>query len=123
MDITITAVVSFVVGVAVGWAGHWLALRRDKRKEFNEAAVPLRKWLLGQAKRSNVYADEPSEIQLDTFKSYLSRGKRTRFEAGLRNLESMLQDYQPNKGDEPILNDPASVQESAEKLLSFTARR
>jgi hypothetical protein len=123
MDVIITAVVSFAVGVAVGWSGHWLALRRDKRKEFNDAALPVRQWLLGHAKCPDVYADRPSAIQLDRFESYLSRGKRTRFEAELRNLEAMLQDFHSDKYGQPILNDPASLQESAEKLLPFTELR
>ena len=55
---------TFFIGLGVG---HWLALGRDKRREFNDAASPIREWLLQQIKSPSPMASSPATIELDLF--------------------------------------------------------
>lgn len=68
------SVLSFFLGL---FLGHRLALGRDKRREFNDAALPIRTWLLHEIERPGWR--RPSAIELDTFIAYLSWRHRRRF--------------------------------------------
>lgn len=67
---------TFFVGLGFG---HWLALGRDKRQEFNETASPIREWLLGEIKSPSPMARSPSDIELDLFIQCLPFWKRRGF--------------------------------------------
>lgn len=67
---------TFFVGLGFG---HWLALGRDKRQEFNEAALPIREWLLCEIKSPSPMAHSPSDIELDIFIQCLPVWKRRGF--------------------------------------------
>jgi len=54
----------FFIGLGLG---HWLALGRDKRREFNDAALPIREWLIGQINNPSPMAHYPAAIELDIF--------------------------------------------------------
>lgn len=55
---------TFFIGLGLG---HWLALGRDKRREFNDAALPIREWLLGQIQRPSPMSHSPADIEIDLF--------------------------------------------------------
>ncbi|MGQ0430115.1 MAG: hypothetical protein ACT4UQ_09300 [Gammaproteobacteria bacterium] len=80
------SIATFAVGL---WAGDRLALSRDRRKEFNDAALPIREWLIREIERPSALRAFPSLTELDLFESYLSRWQRRRFRAAWnRNLEA-----------------------------------
>lgn len=77
-------VLTFLLGMIVG---HWLAVHRDRRREFNEAVQPIRKWLLSETERPSAYNQRPSRIEFDTFMSCLPWWKRRGFRAALERQE------------------------------------
>jgi hypothetical protein len=54
------AVFSFLAGLILG---HWLNLDRDKRKEYNEVALPVRKSLLKELEDPRPVWLEASQIE------------------------------------------------------------
>jgi len=71
----------FFIGLGLG---HWLALGRDKRREFNDSASPIREWLIGQIKSPSPFARYPADIEIDLFIQCLPfwsrRGFRSAYE-------------------------------------------
>ena len=125
MATAVVSIVTFLLGLLLG---HRLALGRDKRKEFNEAALPIRDWLLLQESwwqrgMPDHYKGVPSQLEMDTFVSCLSARKRDRF-------ETILADYRAETGrggstafGEMIYKDPEAVQQAISGLMPFTNRR
>lgn len=57
--------------------GHWFALGRDKRQEFNGAAVPVREWAIRELERPGF--SSPSLIQIDWLIGCMGRRRGRRF--------------------------------------------
>lgn len=70
------SLLTFFLGLALG---HWLALGRDKRKEFNSASFPIREWLLKEINDPSPYQKFPSMTELDAFTNKLIWFKRRSF--------------------------------------------
>lgn len=60
----IVSLLTFFFGLLIG---HHTALLRDLRKEFNEAAAPVREWLLKEAERPSVMGvhSAPCVVEID----------------------------------------------------------
>jgi len=117
----ITAVVSIVTFALGLLLGHRLALGRDRRREFNEAARPVRQWLLKQANHLRWYVDEPSLIEMDFFTSCLSSQQRELFVADLREYHAI--GGGSTAFGEWIHADPAAAERKIATLLSYSDRR
>jgi hypothetical protein len=75
----IVGLITFFLGLILG---HRLSLGRDKRKEFNDAAAPIREWILYEIDLFDTSAynnPEPDIIQLDIFVNCLHWWHRKRF--------------------------------------------
>ena len=118
MITAVVSVVTFALGLLLG---HRLALGRDRRKEFNEAARPVRQWLLKQASHLRWYVDEPSQIEMDCFTSCLSRRQRQRFALDLREYHAI--GGSSTAFGEWIYADPAAAGRKIAALLAYTDRR
>ena len=82
------SVLSFFLGLILG---HWLNLGRDKRKEFNESAAPLREWVLRLLDWPSLGLFEmPTLMQKDSFVQRLGFIKRARFN---RLLAELAEEY------------------------------
>ena len=73
---SVFGLVTFFAGLILG---NWLAIGRDKRKEFNEAALPIREWLLAEIARPHPPRKQPTMAHLDQFIQRLSIFSRKRF--------------------------------------------
>lgn len=120
MSTAVVSIVTFVLGLLLG---HRLALGRDKRKEFNEAAQPVREWLLQEASEPSPYRKQPSRLEMDTFVSCLSSRDRSRFNAALQDYRSECKNEESNSYGDVSYGDPERVKEPACRLLPFTDRR
>lgn len=68
---------TFLVGL---YAGNKMAIGRDKRIEFNEAAIPIRQWLLHEIENPSPITERPTIIEIDQFVQRLPWCKRRCFQ-------------------------------------------
>jgi len=116
----VVSIVTFFLGLLLG---HWLALGRDKRKEFNEAAQPVRDWLLRQEDRPSVYAHGPSALEMDTFTSCLKPRTRKRFDAAMATYRTESERSGSNAFGEWLHEDPEAFRQAVRRLMPFAERR
>ncbi|WP_155647136.1 hypothetical protein [Stenotrophomonas maltophilia] len=90
------SVLSFFLGA---FLGHRLSLGRDRRKEFNEAAVPVRQFVLSQL-AAGYPVTPPSKLEVDSFAQRLRPWERRAFRDALHVVESAFSstDYNPERG-------------------------
>ena len=118
MATVIISLVTFAAGLVIG---HWLVIGRDKRKEFNEAARPIRVFLLGRQEALSPTDDQPSASEWDAFESCLSRWQRAQFMEARKEHDG----YHTGTcayGMVPY-PDPGQVHSCVRALLAFTERR
>ena len=60
--------------------GNWIAIAKAKRREFNEAANPMRAYLLAEIKQIGSGGRSPTSAERNFFLSKLSWIARRRFE-------------------------------------------
>lgn len=93
------SLLTFGLGI---FLGHRLTLWRDRRKEFNQAATPIRRWLIDLAECPSPLQRQPSTIEMDAFLNRLSRRKRAKFQSILeqyhRELDSVSR-QNPSTGE------------------------
>ena len=115
------SLLTFFLGLLLG---NWLAIGRDKRKEFNDANTPIRSWLLLEKDEPTGYRKWPSEVEIDRFICLLPFWKRQSFRRHLYDYKEqhhiqMVQDdfgfcsYTDDKEIKKILN----------KLFVYTSHR
>lgn len=51
--------------------GNWLAIGRDKRREFNDVVAPIRVWLLAEIAAPSPHRPHPSDVAFHKFLSAL----------------------------------------------------
>ena len=116
---------TFLIGLIVG---HRFALFRDKRKEFNEACVPLYVQLSNGITTSNTSA-YPEKLQLELFTSHIPYFKKRSYKVAVHNFNSaLIADRESIQWDSEIVEHviaPGYISQSkvsAEKLLPFLER-
>ena len=115
---SIVSLLTFGLGLIIG---HRLTLRRDRRKEFNDAARPIRDWLLEAAKHPSPYLSSPSVSQLDAFTSRLSRRKQTRFNSGVQAYRDAIRTTsRQDSAGQLELHDIITPGNIAKQLLTYT---
>lgn len=111
----------FFVGLLLG---NWLALGRDKRREFNDAALPIREWLLGQIKNQSPIVRSPAEIELDLFTQCLPFWSRRGFR---RAYEKQKQEREKAIARDSIggvfYSESGPIVEALRRCLPYTERK
>jgi hypothetical protein len=92
------SLLTFFMGLGIG---HWLALGRDKRKEFNEQATDLYSKIYDYIEKDNDYF-LPSIKELRMFISYVPFHKRWLFKMSLEKFSDSLQNDKNSKTFDPI---------------------
>ena len=102
--------------------GNRLAIARDRRKEFNAAAGPIRKYLLAEINGGALGGRPPSNMEMDDFIYRLSWIKRRRFlKAYKEQQEEREKSFRqnPNTG-EVYYESTEGIIESLKKCLPYT---
>ena len=104
--------------------GHWLTLLRDKRKEFNDAALPIRTWLLSEVDEPSPNRKIPAKIEIDTFVSTLGFIKKALFLKAYekQGLERKNAEFRDGIG-QVLYKDSAKIIQSLESCLKYTKRK
>ena len=122
MTTTLVGFLTFLLGLLLG---NWLAIGRDKRKEFNEAAAPIRGWLLNSKNSPAPSGPWPTEQQRDLFISCLPWWHRTAFKNHWKlyvQAHNAVIEQNPTTGDVSYRSD-SEIKEQLAKLLTFTDRK
>lgn len=114
------SLLTFFLGLALG---HRLGIVRDQRKELNEAAKPIRAWLLAEADTPSPYRNPPTAAEIDLFAHGLSFWKKNVFLASwacqgeVRN-RARTQDL----SGQVFYGNKEEIREAVKKCLSYTER-
>ena len=112
---------TFALGLLLG---HRTALWRDRRKEFNDAAKPVRAWLVAELDKPSPYRKRPGSAEVDQFVSCLGRRHRKRFLAAWQRQDDERKGatYQDACG-QVFYRDTAGIEAALRECLRLTERR
>lgn len=112
---------TFLIGLGFG---HWFALGRDKRREFNDASLPIREWILREIDGPNPSARRPTSIELDTFVQCLSiLDKRSFCKAYRGQQKAREQATEVDSIGQPFYKDDKPIVAHLRRCLRYTNRR
>jgi hypothetical protein len=116
----VVPLITFVVGLL---AGNYHALWRDRRKEFNTAAAPIREWIIRQVEARGPYP-RPTAVQMDAFEQCLSRRELERFRRACIDFDhaDACERQQDSSGQVRYIN-VERVERATRALMPFTDRR
>ena len=121
METALVGLLTFFLGLLLG---HRLSLYRDRRKEFNEAAAPIRDWLLINKDEPSPYRRWPSDSEFDRFTHYLWFWQKSKFTALLSEFKKSHQETQPvDTWGHVAYKNPQAISQLLNELFRLTKRR
>jgi len=113
---------AFLTGILIG---NWIAIGRDKRKEYNEAAEPIRSIFLMFREHPTRSYGEPTVVEVDRLMQRSPRRKRRGLSMALDRYKRAKKDayYQDTTDGEWFYRDTHEVRRSIEEILSYTNPR
>ena len=118
---SIVSILTFLVGLIVG---HRFALFRDKRKEFNDAAAPIRFWAIELQKPKHFPAPKPQDFEIDTFLQHLSGRQRKAFNAFLQEYDvAVAKATKIDSINSTYYDDLSGLKSIGQKLMGITSRK
>lgn len=120
----IWAITSFGLGT---WFGHRLARRRDRRKEFNTIADPIRLFLEAELRRnpSENWSETKLIVNLHALAAHLPWRKQDAYQASVTEYLAMIDNlsYRDDRGIIIIPNATPEAWPVIKKLLTFTKHK
>lgn len=121
----IVNIILFLAGLIIG---NWLAIGRDKRKEFNQIADKVCLALKKQKQRveeNSAVVTRPEENDLEKLKRRISIFKKKSFEESLNRYidATSSKNWKQDEYGQPFYKDSQKVIQSIEDLLSYTKRK
>lgn len=112
---------TFFLGVLLG---HRTALWRDRRQEFNDAADPVRAWLVAEIAGPSAYRAPPGLSEMDTFVQCLHWWQRRGFDrAWKRQEEERTKAESRDAVGQAHYADSTAIVAALKDCLPFTDRR
>ena len=114
------SLLTFFVGLLVG---HRTALWRDMRKEFNDAADPVRAWLLGEQREPSAYRRGPGIVEIDRLVQRMHFWRRKGFLAAWQRQQQAREKamYKDSYG-QARYSDTAAIMAAVDECLAYTRR-
>jgi hypothetical protein len=121
MEPYLLSLLTFFFGL---FLGHRLTLWRDRRKEFNDIAQPIRDVLLKEIENPTPYSVGPSKIDADRLESVLHFWQRRAFRNCWLTYEKSKQEsvYQDPVG-QCFYKTTENVVASIDNVLRYTRRK
>jgi hypothetical protein len=121
LDPILLSLLTFFLGLFIG---HKLSLNRARRQEFNEAAIPIRTWLLSEIDGPSSIRPRPSSIDFDAFVSCMSWWQRSRFQAAMKRQNAVRQSSEAINGyGEVLYPHSGELKDALRDCLRYTERR
>jgi hypothetical protein len=121
MTTGIASFLTFLLGLLLG---NRLALDRDKRKEFNEAAEPIRDWLLRDKDAPSPCAGWPSVQEFDRFEHHLRPWQRAAFARHLNQFKAEHEAAQVRDEYGGVrYGDDSAIRRELNQLFPYTSPR
>jgi len=104
------------------FVGNWLAIGRDKRKEFNAIAKRITRVLLNAREQLYPDAEWPDKIDIPFFREGLPLWRRRRFDAALCTYKQASSDDNTTEDEYGDISykDPKLVAHHIDKVLKLT---
>lgn len=109
-----TPVLTFLLGLVVG---HWFAIHRDQRKEYNELVTPLRKKVASEATNPTPTVIAISRHDADAIGSRLNWLCNFYFMKACKRYWKAKEGQKQDDLGQPFHPDENAVRDAAKKLL------
>lgn len=123
----ITHLLTLIIGGAIGTVfGNWLAIGRDKRKEFNEIAEEVHLLLTKETfylLKSNVMVDGLTEIDIEKLRRRISVFKRKGFDLAVIKYKKAKANREKSGAGQVLYKDTKGVVEAIQALQKYANRR
>jgi len=125
VPIHITVASSLATGLIGLFVGNWLAIGRDKRKEFNCIAERITIALLKARESPSPYDEWPDKMDIHFFREALPFWRRRRFDAALCTWKQAHADDNTTQGKHGDISykDTNLVVHSIDRLLKLTRKK
>jgi|SRR5690348_4907731 len=121
MNTGLVGFVTFLLGLLLG---NWLAIGRDRRKEFNEAVTPIRIWLLRAKDNESPCTPWPPREIFDRFLHYLRPWQRSVFVRHFQKYRSLLEEGETTDAAGQVhYKDGPEIRGELNALFKYTKRR
>ena len=114
------SLLTFLLGLLIG---NRLTIGRDRRKELNEAAKPIRSWLLAEAESPSPYRKRPLMEEIDLFVHCLPFWKRGAFMKCFARQDEIRNRARTQSGwGDVSYGNEEDIRKAVKKCLAYTKR-
>lgn len=117
---------SIITGLVGFLLGHYLTIGRDRRREFNEIAIPITLKLLRQLEILNegrLINSLVSDNEFNELGLHFSKRKSIRYSADLEKYKESIQNSGHWENGETVVDDLTEYIKATKKMLDYAKRK